>query len=259
MADSYAGPAVQPARTTFADALTAIENVDGWLTSGQAERLWTCAAKLPAGTSIVEIGSFHGRSAIVLALAAPPETVVNAIDPYEGSERKPQELETGPEAGAQDEAAFRANLAAAGVADRVHHIRLPSQAALDAVDGPVDLLFIDGAHRYAFVLDDIARWGACVPQGGTMLIHDGFSSIGVTLAVFRLLVAGRQYAYRGRTGTLLEYRRTELSPSQRATNALRQVAQLGYFVWINLIKLAMTVSPDPVLRRLQRRYGDWPH
>lgn len=258
MANDLAADAARSA-TTFAAALSAIEDVRGWLTSAQAQRLWTRARELHAGQSIVEIGSFHGRSAIVLALAAPPGVVVQAIDPFAGSERNPCEAMAGAETGAQDEAAFRANLVAAGVADRVQHIRLPSQAALDALPGPVDLLYIDGAHRYAMVLDDVARWGARVPLGGTMLIHDGFSSIGVTLVVMRLLVGGRHYAYRGRSGTLLEYHRVELSGGERATNALRQLAQLEYFVRINLIKLAMTVSRGRLLRRLQQKYGDWPH
>ena len=51
-------------------------------------------------------------------------------------------------AGERDHKAFRANLAAAGVADRVRHVRLPSQDALGSVAGQVDLLYIDGAHRY---------------------------------------------------------------------------------------------------------------
>ncbi len=49
-----------------------------------------------------------------------------------------------------------ANLAAAGVADRVRHVRKPSGSALGDVDGPIDLLYIDGAHRYTPAKDDIS-------------------------------------------------------------------------------------------------------
>ena len=43
------------------------EAPEGWLTPAQAERLRFCAAAAGAGT-IVEIGSFRGRSTVVLAL-----------------------------------------------------------------------------------------------------------------------------------------------------------------------------------------------
>ena len=42
---------------------------------------------------IVEIGSFRGRSMIVLASAAAPGVELVAIDPHGGSDRGPQEIE----------------------------------------------------------------------------------------------------------------------------------------------------------------------
>jgi predicted O-methyltransferase YrrM len=44
----------------------------GWLTEAEGRRLLGAAAAVPAGGRIVEIGSFRGRSAIVLALGAGP-------------------------------------------------------------------------------------------------------------------------------------------------------------------------------------------
>ena len=82
-----------------------------------------------------------------------------------------------------------------------------SPAAHGAVEGEIDLLYVDGAHRYAPARDDIDSWGARVPPGGRMLVHDAFSSVGVTLAILRLLVFSREFAYAGRSGSLAEYRR----------------------------------------------------
>ena len=41
---------------------------------------------------------------------------------------------------------FHANLLAAGVDERVTHVRKMSDVALDDVEGDIDLLYIDGAH-----------------------------------------------------------------------------------------------------------------
>jgi len=44
------------------------------------------------------------------------------------------------------------------------------------VEGPIDLLYIDGAHRYGPAKLDIDA-GRARGAGGTLLIHDSFSSI----------------------------------------------------------------------------------
>ena len=74
------------------------------------------------------------------------------------------------------------------------------------VDGPIDVLYVDGAHRYGPARADLRDWGARVQAGGTLLVHDAFSSVGVTLAILRELVAGRRFRYVGRTRSLAEYR-----------------------------------------------------
>src|SRR3954463_4257500 len=120
---------------------------EGWLTDAQADRLDAAARRLGPGARLVEIGSFRGRSTIVLARAAPDDAGVVAIDPHLGSDRGPQEIAARPALGEDDLAAFRANLERAGVARRVRHVRALSGEALESVDGVVDLLFVDGAHR----------------------------------------------------------------------------------------------------------------
>jgi len=215
-----------PARN-FATTLRAVDSVGGWMTDAQARRLWDAASALRAGDRIVEIGSFQGRSTIVLASAAAEGVEVLAIDPHAGNDRGPQEFEGFEEEAANDNAVFNENLRSAGVADRVRHVRRFSDAAHAEVEGEIDLLYIDGAHRYGPALGDIRRWGARVKPGGTMLIHDSFSSIGVTLAIGRQLFAGTDFRYVGRSGSMTEYRRE--APPSTATNALRQAAQLPWF------------------------------
>ena len=199
------------------------------MTDDQGRRLFAAAARCPEGGRIVEIGSFRGRSTIVLARAAPPGAEVVAIDPHAGNDRGPQELRGYTAEAADDREAFEGNLARAGVADRVRHVASFSTAAHESVTGPIDVLYVDGAHRYAPARADLRDWGRRVTDGGTLLIHDAFSSIGVTLAIGRELVAGRRFRYVGRTRSLVEYR-ADLTAHGRLANSARQVAQLPWFV-----------------------------
>ena len=136
----------------------------------------------------MEIGSFRGRSVIVLAQAVPDDAEVVAIDPHGGGDRGPDAAR-----GDADHAAFNANLIAAGVADRVRHVRKLSADALGDVNGEVDLLFVDGAHRLGPARSDIVQWGDRVGEGGTMLVHDAFSSVGVTLALLSTTVVSARW------------------------------------------------------------------
>jgi hypothetical protein len=140
-------------------------------------------------------------------------------------------------------------------------VRHPSQDALGEVDGELDLLYVDGAHRLRPAIEDIARWGARVRPGGRMLVHDSFSSIGVTLALLRLLALGGDFLYAGRERSLAEYRRVgrPLSPPERLRNAARQLAELPWFARNVLIKLAIVARARPVLRLLGHDSTDWPY
>ena len=158
------------------------------MSDGQARLLHDRAAELGPGAQIVEIGSFRGRSMIVLASAAGDDVAITAIDPHLGSDRGPQQIEADQLLGDDDFSVFHRNLVAAGVDERVRHVRKTSDAALADVDGEIDLLYIDGAHRFGPARSDIVDWGNRVSGGGTMLIHDAFSSIGVTLALLTTTV-----------------------------------------------------------------------
>jgi predicted O-methyltransferase YrrM len=237
---------------SFAAALAQVQGVDGWLTNAQAHRLFNTAAPLRAPARIVEVGSFRGRSTIVLASAAPDGVELVAIDPHGGGDRGPQEITPDAIQGEQDYAAFNANLRAAGVQSRIRHVRAMSHEAHAQVTGPIDLLYIDGAHRYGPARADIEQWGTRVAPGGSMLIHDSFNAVGVTLAQMRLLLLSTQWRYSGRTGSLAHYRRETLTPRQRLGNARKQLAGLPYFVRNMALKVYLVA-------RGRQGDGSWPY
>jgi predicted O-methyltransferase YrrM len=241
-------------------ALRAIDDVEGWLSEGQARRLWHAARTLSAPAQIVEIGSFRGRSTIVLGRAAAAGIQIVAIDPHAGGDRGPQEIAPEAERGQSDNEIFLANLERAGVNGGVRHVRRMSDEAHADVDGSIDLLYVDGAHRYGPARDDIAAWGARVPLGGTLLVHDAYNAIGVMLAQLRLLFFSGRWRYVGRTRSLAQYRRENLSAGPRAANAVRQAVHVPYFIRNGLIKLALVARLRPVARLLGQPDEDaWPY
>lgn len=243
-------------RRPFDVAWDAASGVEGWLTRAQGERLWRAAAAMREGGRIVEIGSFRGRSAVVLASAAPEGSAVVCIDPHLGSDRGPQELRPDRALGEQDHAAFRENVARAGVAGSVHLVRERSQAAHGAVAGPIDVLYVDGAHRYGPALADLRLWGAKVAPGGRLLVHDAFSSVGVTAALLRTVVFDGSWRYAGRDGSLAEWVR---APRRGPGDVAEQLLQLGWFARNLAVKALILARLRPAARLLGHRDGPWPY
>jgi predicted O-methyltransferase YrrM len=234
----------EPAATVD-DVLAAIEDVEGWLTPAQAATLFDAAGAVPPGGRIVEIGSFRGRSTIALALGAGPEVELVAIDPHAGNDRGPQEIRGFEAEAADDHARFLANLEAAGVSDRVTVLRRYSGDAHGQVDGGVDLLWVDGAHRFGPARADLRAWGNRVRAGGRMLVHDSWCSVGVTLATL-VAVTPSAWRYDGRMGSLAMY--TRVPPS--IGNRLRQLRELRWFAGNIARKVAILA---------RRRDEPWPY
>jgi len=243
----------------FADAWASVDGVEGWMTEGQARLLWDSAKSVPEGGKIAEIGSYRGRSAIVIAKAAPAAGEIAAIDPHAGNDRGPQQIDGTAAEGEGDHELFHSNLRNAGVDERIRHVRMPSESAHSAITGQLDMLYVDGAHRYGPAMADIRDWGARVRPGGVMLIHDSFSSIGVTLAQIRLLFFSRRWRYEGRSRSLAAYRRADLDSAERRASLLTQCTQLAWFARNVAIKVLMAVKLNSVAKLLNGGRDEWPY
>jgi hypothetical protein len=210
-----------PARRTFEDVWTGVDEIPGWMTQAQGQALWDCAARVPVDGRVVEIGSFQGRSTCVLtAAAAPGGARTTSVDPFfHRGDVVPQ-------------AQFEANLERMGLGGSVDMIVARSVEARPDWKGPLDFLYIDGKHDTRTVLDDL-RWCRDVRDGGDVAIHDSFSSIGVTLGLLIGVLPSRSLRYRGRVGSLALFSRT--TPDLRSRLAL--LGQLGWFTRNVLIKI----------------------
>jgi predicted O-methyltransferase YrrM len=242
--------------SAFDQTLIAVRDVPGWLHDEQARRLWEAARDLIDGAQIVEIGSYHGRSTITLAQAASGRVAVVAIDPHAGNDRGPGEWEGSPEDGRRDHIAFERNLRDHGVDRRVRHVCKTSSSAHVDVEGEIDLLYVDGSHRYRNALADLRDWGSRVRSGGTMFVHDAYGSVFVTAAIYRSIALASNWRYVGRERSLAEYRREPVRGSARIMNVLRQLAALPWFARNLAVKLLCAVRLERLAAVFGHRPGD---
>jgi predicted O-methyltransferase YrrM len=186
------------ARPTFSEAWATASGIPGWLTEAQAELLWTAARDVPGRQPVlVEIGSHQGRSTTVLAAAVRDRGGrVIAIDPFVDGR-----LFGGP----KTRDVFEQNIAAAGADEIVELVPEYSNRARSSWDRPFDYLYIDGKHDYWSVSDDL-KWSENLPPGGPLLIHDCFSSVGVTLGILAHVLPSRRLVYVRRAGSLALFR-----------------------------------------------------
>jgi predicted O-methyltransferase YrrM len=148
-----------------ARALALHRDLQGQLAMEECRFLLRAAAG--RGT-IVEIGSYRGKSCALLALGSAPGGRVTAIDPHLASEGAGT---TGY--GDADEREFHATMARLGVADRVEHwVERSDDARPRWPDAPIDLLWIDGDHSYEAVARDLDDWSPLVRTGGVLACHD---------------------------------------------------------------------------------------
>ena len=246
-------------RSAATDLMTVLDGIEGWFSPGQVARLSERAAAAPAGGRIVEIGSFRGRSMVAIARSAPEDAEIVAVDPHAGNDRGPQEIEGFADEAARDSEVFVANLERAGVRDRVTYVRKFSHDALGDVASPIDVLHIDGAHRFGPARDDIRRWGAKVSPGGSMLIHDSFSSVGVTAAITAQLMFSGGWRYAGRSRSLAEYRKEPVRGAARVGNAASQLAQVPWFARNVAIKALVAARLGRLATALGHDGETWPY
>jgi predicted O-methyltransferase YrrM len=244
---------------TLAELLAALDGVEGWFSPDQVARLAERAAAVRPGGRIVEIGSFRGRSTIAIARSAPPGVEIVAVDPHAGTDRGPQEIDGFAAAAAEDHDAFLANLDRAGARDRVTYLRRFSHQALTDVAGTVDLLHIDGAHRFGPARQDLRSWGAKVASGGSMLVHDAFSSVGVSAAIGAELLLSRRWRYVGRSRSLAEYRREPVTGRAWLRNVGRQLAELPWFARNLAVKVLLVARLGRLARALGHDGETWPY
>ncbi|MEU2714818.1 class I SAM-dependent methyltransferase [Streptomyces sp. NPDC007205] len=165
------------------EILAAFEGAKGFMPVAEGLALYAAAVEAGGlGLPLLEVGTYCGRSTVLLADAARAAGVTAlTVDHHRGSEEQqpgwdyhdPETVD--PEVGLMDTLpVFRRTLFKAGLEDHVVAVvgRSPQIAAI--WNSPLGFVFIDGGHTDEHATADYEGWAPHVAEGGLLVIHDVF-------------------------------------------------------------------------------------
>lgn len=173
-----------------------LADVTGWLNDDEGRLL----SELAEDKNVLEIGSYCGRSTIWLARTA---KLVLAVDTFDGR-GTPNPRDT--------RAILGANLERHGVSEKVQVMgSLTTDMVFNIHGDPdvcqeFDLIFIDGAHDYPSVVQDLEQCLQVLAPGGLIAFHDYDrpTDPGVTKLVDEQIKAGAEIVNRAGTVIVLK-------------------------------------------------------
>ncbi|MEV5141443.1 class I SAM-dependent methyltransferase [Streptomyces syringium] len=166
------------------EVLAAFEAAKGFMPVDEGLALYAAAEEAAVLGPLLEVGTYCGRSTLLLAAAAREAgTTALTVDHHRGSEEQqpgweyhdPSVVDDDPGVGRMDTLpTFRRTLYKAGLEPHVIAIvgRSPQVAAVWGT--PVGLVFIDGGHTDEHANADYEGWAPHVAPGGLLVIHDVF-------------------------------------------------------------------------------------
>jgi len=147
-----------------------VKNIEGHLSEKEIEFLYLAASYPSAEGEILEIGSFKGKSTVVLAQSALNcgNKKIVCVDPFTSPSC------TDPDLGAQSSSfqEFIDNLRQAGVEENVEYHRDFSYNLVINWDKTIRLLWIDGDHTYKGVKSDFDNFNRYLSEGALVMFHD---------------------------------------------------------------------------------------
>ncbi|GAB3245455.1 class I SAM-dependent methyltransferase [Alteromonas gracilis] len=155
----------------------------GFMPVDEGELLHDTAAACAALGPLLEIGTYAGKSAVLLGAAAlgVPDGVAYSVDHHRGSEENQAGWEhhdpetVDPVSGRMETLPLaRRTLERARLEETVMLLVGPSTTLARHWRTPLGLLFIDGGHSEEPAQADYSAWARWVVPGGALVIHDVF-------------------------------------------------------------------------------------
>lgn len=147
---------------TIAHTSHSVVDWTAYLFHEEVDALQELARSLPEGAHIVNIGAGNGTSGLAF-MEARPDLRVTTID---------IQLESSPFGCLQgEEAVFRS----AGFWGDPRHQQIHGDSKVvgaNWMQGPVDLVFVDGGHQYHEAKGDLDVWRPHIKPGGLLAVHD---------------------------------------------------------------------------------------
>jgi predicted O-methyltransferase YrrM len=164
------------------NAWQATKDVPGFLGENEARFLGLLAACIPTRGAIVEIGSFKGRSTVMLAMVASHYGLgpVVSIDPHTHNLSMGADSSTLPSTYEE----FEASLRKAGVTEHVEIHRASSQEVSLTWHRDIRFLWIDGDHTFAGAKSDFDGFSPFLASRGVVAFHDALNNFAGPIRVF---------------------------------------------------------------------------
>ena len=158
------------------------ERTTGFLGESEARFLGVLAACVPARGAIVEIGSFKGKSTVMLASVAAHYGLgpVVAIDPHTA----PLTTDPGIAAESSTYQEFLASVKTAGLTEHVETHRAYSRDTAKGWSRPIRLLWIDGDHTFRGAKEDFDLFTPHLVKNGVVALHDALNAFEGPIRVF---------------------------------------------------------------------------
>lgn len=140
------------------------DDIPGWFRAAEADPIATGCRSVAKAGMLLEIGTWCGKSAAMLAERLPDWTIWT-VDSY---------LRDAVEFWGTDLSAHPQALAAANLAG-IPNVRRIVADSLDApryLPGPPDALFLDGAHTRERVALELRRFLPFLPEHALVFVHD---------------------------------------------------------------------------------------
>jgi MMP 1-O-methyltransferase len=202
------------------------EQARGFMPTAEGRALYQAAVRYLDGGVGVEVGTYCGKSTLLLGAAAQQTTsVLYTIDHHHGSEEHQAGWEY-HDASLVDEITglfdtlptFRRTLDAAGLDDHVVAIVGKSPIVAQGWRAPLQFLFIDGGHTEAAATQDLNGWAKWVAVGGALVIHDVFPDPRdggrAPYQIYRRAIDSGQFREVSVTGSLRVLERTNGQPGE---------------------------------------------
>ncbi len=181
--------------------LNIMKEIDGWLTTKEAIALFRIAKRLKRKCTIVEIGTWKGKSTFVLAKGLGSKGEIICIDPFDATAPFDKASEKTYKSKTSKTSLFL-QFKRKMVKLKVWNKITPFKGYSSEYNSKraIDFLFIDGDHSKKGCMFDFAKFSPLIKKGGFIGFHDyneNRKKFGVTQTVDLCVADNNEYKYVG--------------------------------------------------------------